>query len=354
MSSSGLIGLDRLVPYLRANLPGFHGPATVRKFPGGQSNPTFLMETPSDRYVVRRKPPGVLLKSAHAVEREYRVMSALSGTPVPVPRVHLLCEDESILGTSFFVMDFLDGRIFWDPALPEVPVAERAAYYREIARILAELSRLDPVRIGLGDFGRPGNYVERQVSRWITQYRASETETVEAMEELIQVLARRRPSGEGVAVVHGDFRIDNLIFDPVHPKVIGILDWELSTLGAPLADLSYFCTMLRLPRGGHVMGLGSENRTTLGIPTEEALLTEFQAYGGPMPGDDFHLWLAFHAFRFAAIVQGVKKRYLEGNASSADAARAAAMVEIAAELGRDLCRSNRPFASRSSENRTRE
>ncbi len=173
-----------------------------------------------------------------------------------------------------------------------------------MAHILAELSRLDPVTVGLDDFGRPGNYVERQVSRWITQYRASETETVEAMEELIQVLARRRPSGGGVALVHGDFRIDNLIFDAVHPKVIGILDWELSTLGAPLADLSYFCTMLRLPRSGHVMGLGLENRTALGIPTEEALLTEFQTYGGPLLGDDFHLWLAFHAFRFAAIGRG--------------------------------------------------
>jgi aminoglycoside phosphotransferase (APT) family kinase protein len=283
--------------------------------------------------VLRRKPPGRLLKSAHAVEREYRVMQALAQTPIPVPRVHLLCEDDSVVGTSFFIMDYLEGRIFWDPALPEIARDQRSRYYNEIARVLAELARLDPDSVGLSDYGRPGNYIERQVSRWVGQYRASETGTIADMEELIGLLVAWKPQAEGTSLVHGDFRIDNLVFHPSEPRVLGILDWELSTLGTPLVDLSYFCTMLRLPRDGQVKGLGAEDRGSLGIPSEDEFAAIFEHHGGAARPADWSMWLAFQAFRFAAIVQGVKKRHIDGNASSTDAASAGAMVHIAAALG---------------------
>jgi aminoglycoside phosphotransferase (APT) family kinase protein len=233
-------------------------------------------------------------------------------------------------------MDFLNGRILWDPALPEIPVEQRAAYYDEIARVLGELARLDVEAAGLSDYGRPGNYVQRQVSRWIEQYRASETDIVPDMEELIRRLAEWKPVDERVALVHGDFRIDNLVFHPEAPRVLGILDWELSTLGTPLVDLSYFCTMLRLPQEGHVKGLGRLDRAQSGIPTEDAFLAAFSRFSGMEKPQDWTWWLAFHAFRFAAIVQGVKRRHLDGNASSADAAKAGSMVEVAAALGREL------------------
>ncbi len=336
MNDVARLDLEKLVPYLEARLPGFSGPVTVRKFPGGQSNPTFMIEAASGRYVLRRKPPGVLLRSAHAVEREYRVMRALDGSAVPVPKAWLLSEDPSIVGTPFFVMDFLEGRIFWDPALPEVPKDERAGYFMEIARVLGELARLDVQDVGLADYGRSGNYVQRQISRWVEQYRASETETIPAMEDLIRSLSGWTPDDERIALVHGDFRVDNLGFHPTEPKIIGILDWELSTLGTPLVDLSYFCTMLCLPREGHIKGLGNLNRDELGIPSNAMLIREFQRYSQVEVPGDWNMWLSFHAFRFAAITQGVKKRHLDGNASSSDAAGAAAMVEIAASLGRSF------------------
>lgn len=319
--------------YLAEHLPGYRGPLTVRKFSGGQSNPTYLLEAASGRYVLRRKPPGVLLKSAHAVDREFRVMAALAGSPVPVPRVHCLCEDESRLGSSFFVMDFLDGRILWDPALPDVPRAERAPHYAEAARVLAALAGLDVAAVGLADFGKPGHYVERQVSRWIRQYRDTETQPVPAMERLIAALSGWSPPESGVALVHGDFRIDNMVFAPSAARAIGVLDWELSTLGVPGVDVSYFCTMLRLPREGLVQGLGTLDRAQLGLPDEGAFLDAYRTAGGPMPPGEWRMWLAFHAFRFAAILQGVAKRAETGNASSADASRAGASVLDTAELG---------------------
>ncbi|MEJ5902553.1 phosphotransferase [Ochrobactrum teleogrylli] len=331
-----LLDLDKLVPYLETNLPGFHGPVKASKFPGGQSNPTFLIEAKSGKYVLRRKPSGVLLKSAHAVEREYRVMKALGPTTVPVPNVGLLCEDEAIVGTAFFVMDFVEGRIFWDPALPDLPVDMRGDYYLEIARVLGEMAKLDPAAVDLSDYGRSGNYVQRQISRWTEQYRASETETEPDMEALIQHLSEWRSDEDRIALVHGDFRIDNLVFHQTEPKIIGILDWELSTLGTPLVDVAYFCTMLRLPREGYVKGLGEIDRETIGLPSEEAFLAAFCNSSGLAVPKDWSLWLAFHAFRFAAITQGVKKRHLEGNASSTAAGEAAAMMEISAALGRKL------------------
>jgi aminoglycoside phosphotransferase (APT) family kinase protein len=333
MTGAGLVDLDRLVPYLEAHVAGFRGPASARKFAKGQSNPTFLVEAASGRYVLRRKPPGTLLKSAHAVEREYRVMRALAPTQVPVPKVHHLCEDTSVLGTAFFVMEFLDGRIFWDPALPEIARGERGAYYAEMARVLGRLASLDTDAAGLSDYGRAGGYVERQISRWVQQYRASETETVPEMEELILWLTGRAVAESGVALVHGDVRFDNVVFDPAHPRIIGILDWELSTLGTPLVDITYLCTMLRLPRTSQVKGLAGLDRAALGIPAEDAFLDEFLRHSGLDGPIDWPFWIAFHAFRFAAISQGVKKRRIDGNASSTEAAGVGDMVGISAKLG---------------------
>ncbi len=347
--SGPLLDLDRLVPYLEAHLPGFRGPAVARKFAGGQSNPTFLIEAVSGRYVLRRKPPGVLLRSAHAVEREFRVMKALGPTAVPVPNVGILCEDSSIIGTAFFTMDFLEGRVFWDPALADMPREKRADYHGEIARVLGELTRVDLAGVGLSDYGRPGNYVQRQIERWIDQYRASETETLPDMEELIVRLSGWRPSDDSIALVHGDFRIDNLVFHPSQPRIIGILDWELSTLGTPLVDIAYFCTMLRLPRDGYVKGLGELDRESEGIPSEDTFLQSFLQSSRLDFPREWNLLLALHAFRFAAITQGVKKRHLDGNASSADAGAAAAMTEVAAALGRRLADTNHaPYRSTSS------
>ncbi len=335
MTGTGLVDLGRLVPYLEENLPGFRGPATARKFASGQSNPTFLLEAASGRYVLRRKPSGTLLKSAHAVEREYRVMKALAPSPVPVPAVHLLCEDVGVLGTAFFVMEFLDGRIFWDPALPEIARDERSAYFGELARVLGELAKLDTTTAGLSDYGRAGGYVERQISRWVQQYRASETERVQDMEELIGWLTSRKAPDDGVSLVHGDIRFDNVVFDPVEPRIIGMLDWELSTLGTPLVDVTYFCTMMRLPRSNQVKGLVGLDRADHGLPTEQAFLDDFLRHSGFQGPVDWPFWIAFHAFRFAAISQGVKKRRIDGNASSADAAGVGDMVAVSARLGLD-------------------
>lgn len=327
------LDMARLGPWLEQNLPGFHLPATARKFPGGQSNPTFLIETTGARYVLRRKPPGVLLKSAHAVDREYRVMAALAGTAVPVPKVHILCEDESLIGSPFVVMECLDGRIFWDPALPALPAGERAACYSGAIGVLAALARLDVPALGLADYGKPGRYVERQVARWLKQYREVETTPLPAMERLIAILNGWTPEEQGVALVHGDFRLDNLVFHPTEPRVIGVLDWELSTLGAPGVDLSYFCTMLRLPQAGLVPGLGPLDRAAQGLPVEAEILDIYRAAGGIMPAGDWRMWLAFHCFRFTAILQGVARRAAEGNASGAEASRADAGARDAAALG---------------------
>ncbi|MBM3548015.1 MAG: phosphotransferase family protein [Alphaproteobacteria bacterium] len=335
MTGSSLVDLDRLVPYLEANLDGFRSPATARKFSKGQSNPTFLVEAASGRYVLRRKPSGTLLKSAHAVEREYRVMKALAGTPVPVPKVFHLCEDTSVVGTAFFVMEFLDGRIFWDPALPELQSNERRDYYAEMARVLGELARLDVDEAELGDYGRHGGYVERQISRWVQQYRASETEKVKDMEALIAWLTSRTIADDGVSLVHGDVRFDNVVFHASEPRIIGMLDWELSTLGTPLVDITYLCTMLRLPRIARVKGLAGLDRDGLGIPSEEAFLADFLSHSGIGGPVDWPFWIAFHAFRFAAITQGVKKRRIDGNASSSEAEGVGDMVSLAARLGLD-------------------
>lgn len=324
----------RLGDYLAAHIPGFRGPLRSRKFSGGQSNPTYLLEAASGRYVLRRKPPGVLLASAHAVDREYRVLQALHGSAVPVAEPLHLCVDDEIIGSMFYVMAFIDGRIFWDPSLPECSVNARAKIYDGIIQTLAAIHSIPIGPAGLADYGKPGNYFERQVRRWSEQYRASATQAIPAMDALIDQLPGRCPADDGsIALVHGDFRIDNLMFDPDGVRVLAVVDWELSTLGHPLADLGYFCMALRLPRNPALPGLAGIDRAALGIPDEAALLARYAELTGRKIPEDWAFVLAFSFFRLAAIAQGVAKRVQQGNASSDQAEQAGRMVELLADLG---------------------
>jgi aminoglycoside phosphotransferase (APT) family kinase protein len=333
--STQTLNTQALQAYLKEHLPGFSGTLTAEKFPGGQSNPTFLLSDGNSQWVLRRKPPGELLASAHAVDREYRVLSALADTDVPVARTWLLCEDESVIGSMFYVMEYLDGRVFWDPKLPEIDSPqERAAMYDEMNRVLAALHSVDPTALGLADFGRPGSYFERQVSRWTKQYRASETERSEAMETLIAWLPANMPDDDGqVSLVHGDYRLDNLMFHASEPRIIGVLDWELSTLGHPLADLSYQVMAWQLPDNDGVRGLMGVDRGALGLPTDEAYVARYCERTGRESISHWNFYLAFCFFRLAAILQGVKKRALIGTASSAEAEARGALVEPLAQLG---------------------
>jgi aminoglycoside phosphotransferase (APT) family kinase protein len=328
----------RLGPYLAARIAGFGGLRGAEKFAGGQSNPTFLLTAAGGRYVLRRKPPGALLASAHAVDREYRVMAALRDTDVPVPRVLHLCEDEGVIGSMFYVMEFLEGRIFWDGTLPELAPAERGAVYDAMNAALAALHRLDPGALGLSDFGRPGSYFERQTGRWTKQYRATETVPIPEMDALIAWLEREMPADDGrVSLVHGDYRIDNMIFAPDGPRILAILDWELSTLGHPFADLAYQCMQWRLPLVGAFRGLGTLDRRAHGLPTEDEYVARYcERTGVPgIPGWTFYL--AFSFFRLAAILQGVYKRALDGNASDPErAGRMGEAVPMLARLAADL------------------
>ncbi|NOT86852.1 MAG: phosphotransferase [Lysobacter sp.] len=326
--------VESLATYLETHVAGFRGPLTAAKFKGGQSNPTYRIDAASGTYVLRRKPPGRLLPSAHAVDREFRALQALHGTSVPVAQPLHLCSDESVIGSMFYLMGFVDGRIFWDPSLPDMDSAGRASIYLGIIDAMAALHTVDPVAVGLGDYGKSGNYFERQIKRWTEQYRASETRPIAAMDALIDALPARCPADDGVAALaHGDFRIDNLMFHPDEPRVIAIVDWELSTLGHPLADLGYFCMALRLPRNPALPGLAGLDRAALGIPDEAALLARYsQVTGRPIPAD-WPFVLAFSFFRLAAIAQGVAKRAEQGNASSEQAVQAGRMVEMLATLG---------------------
>lgn len=323
MSDPNVLDQAALAPYLEANIPGFSGLAAIEKFKSGQSNPTYLMTAASGRYVLRTKPPGQLLKSAHQVDREFTVMSALAGTAVPVPRMLHLSAEDSPIGRMFYVMDFLDGRIFWDPALPEArDNDERAAIYDAMNVTLAAMHDVDVEAVGLGDFGRPGNYFERQLARWTSQYRASETGTVADMDRLISWLEKHMPADDGrVSLVHGDYRLDNLIFAPDQPQVVAVLDWELSTLGHPFADIAYQCMQWRLPHASGFRGLGGVDRSAFGLPSEEAYVAAYCRRRGLDGIGDWTFFLAFSFFRLAAICQGVYKRALDGNASNPEKAR---------------------------------
>ncbi len=326
---------DVLLPYLEAHVDGFHGPLDIEKFAGGQSNPTFKLTAGSGVYVLRRQPPGKLLKSAHAVDREYRVITALADTPIPVARAYHLCEDRDVIGSLFYVMEYCDGRIFWDASIPEVGKSERAAIYDEMTDVLAELHSVDVAAVGLGDFGKPGNYFRRQFERWAAQYEASETQRIEPMEKLMATLGDSIPADDGqVALVHGDYRLDNLIFDRKKPRAVALLDWELSTLGHPFADVAYLCMQLRMPQSvGAMSGLRGKDLAALGIPDEAEIVARYCERAGLEGIDNFGYYVAFSFFRLAAIVQGVAKRAADGNASSRDAAEVGRFVEPLAGFG---------------------
>jgi aminoglycoside phosphotransferase (APT) family kinase protein len=326
--------VDRLTDYLAEKLPGFAGPLSVKQFQGGQSNPTYLLITPAQRYVMRSKPGPVakLLPSAHAIEREFRVMRALGTQGVPVPEVLLLCEDESVIGRAFFLMQHVEGRIFWDQSLPGLTSADRGAIYDEMNRVIATLHSVDAERAGLADYGKGGNYFARQIGRWSKQYRASETEPIDAMNRLIDWLPRHVPPGDETAVVHGDFRLDNLIFHPTEPTIIAVLDWELSTLGHPLADFSYLCMSWHIPPGAF-RGIAGLDLAALGIPDEAEFVRRYCERTGRAGIDHWNFYLAYNLFRIAAILQGVYRRAIDGLASADNALQAGARAKALAEIG---------------------
>ena len=315
-----------------ARVAGYQGPSSAKKFPTGQSNPTYLIATPAARYVLRRKPPGKLLKSAHMVEREFRVLQALERVDFPAPRALALCEDESVAGSVFYLMSHVEGRIFWDPALPESNPKERAGIYDEMNAALVKLQKIDIGAVGLADYGKPGNYFLRQWQRWSEQYRASETGEIRDMDRLIDWLGANMPPDDGrVSLVHGDFRIDNFIFHPHEPKLLAVLDWELSTLGHPFADLAYQCMQWRLPHARDFRGLDGVDRAAYGIPMEREYVARYCERMGLAEVPHWPFLLAFSFFRIAAICQGVYKRALDGNASNPERGRkmGAAVPEMA-------------------------
>jgi len=328
----------RLSEWLQARIPGLRGPLAALRFKGGQSNPTYLLTDPGGaRYVLRKQPDGALLPSAHAVDREYRVLHALGGTGVPVARVHCFCDDPKVVGTPFYVMDFVDGRVLWDPALPGLQVAERAAIYDEMNRVVAALHRVDAGAVGLADYGRPGAFFERQIARWTRQYQATVTgpdgvEPIAAMERLIEWLPANVPAGDETCLFHGDLRIDNMIFHPSEPRVLALLDWELSTLGHPLADFAYHALPWRLS-AQQFRGMAGADFAALGIPGERAYLDAYCRRVGRVPVDPSHweFYLAYAMFRLAAILQGILKRSHDGTASSAEARETGARAKPIAE-----------------------
>lgn len=323
-----------LEDYLSSRLPGFSGPVIVEKFADGQSNPTFLLSTPDCRYVLRRKPPGQLLASAHAVDREFRLLTGLQGSRVPVPTPCLLCTDESVLGSQFYVMSHEPGDIFWDPALPDQTQEGRRSRYHALIDTLAALHDVDHHGAGLGAFGRPGNYYARQLDRWTRQYRAAATGSIPGMDALIRWLEARLPDDDGQhCLIHGDYRLDNVIFHSGESRIRAVLDWELATIGHPLADLAYYCMALRMPREGEMRGLQGLDRERLNIPAEAELIGRYCQRRGLDGISHWPFCLAFSFFRLAAILQGVYRRGLEGNASSDRATRMGRLVEPLVAMG---------------------
>jgi aminoglycoside phosphotransferase (APT) family kinase protein len=342
VSAQHAVALEPVAAWLDANVEGFAGPLAIEQFKGGQSNPTYKLITPGATYVMRAKPgPAArLLPSAHAIEREFRVMRALQDTAVPVPRMWALCEDESVIGRAFYVMDFVDGRVLWDQSLPGATREARAAIYDEMNRVIAALHNVDVAAVGLTDYGKPGSYFERQIARWSRQYQASITQPIEAMQHLIEWLPAHLPAsardGSKVSVVHGDFRLDNLVFHPTEPRVLAVLDWELSTLGHPLADFSYHCMAWHIPPGAF-RGIGGLDLPALGIPSEADYVRRYcERTGLATPESlaaDWNFYLAYNLFRIAAILQGIAKRVEDGTASSEQARQAGAGARPLAELG---------------------
>jgi aminoglycoside phosphotransferase (APT) family kinase protein len=331
--------VDRLEQFLTTKVPGFAGPIVVSQFKGGQSNPTYLVETALRRYVLRRKPPGKLLPSAHAVDREHRVISALYAQHFPVAEPVLYCADETVIGTAFFVMAYVEGRVFWEPHMPASDPAERAAVYDAMNATLAHLHGFEPAQIGLGDYGRGENYVARQVERWSKQYRASETQHIEEMERLIAWLPAHLPPAQAPRLVHGDYRLDNMIVAPDAPKILAVLDWELSTLGDPLADFSYHLMQWHMPHSeagtGSLKGL---DLAALGIPLRDAYVDAYVRRTGLDPRPHLPVYFAYNFFRLAAIMQGIAGRVRDGTATSAVAAAKGELVQPLAATGWQFAR----------------
>lgn len=325
---------DRLDEYLTSHLDGYAGPLTVSQFKGGQSNPTYLLETPGRRYVLRRKPPGELLSSAHAVDREYRVISALYAAGFPVPRPILLCSDEEIVGTMFYIMEFLDGRVVWDLDLPDLDPDERRQVYASLNETIARLHNYETSELGLADFGKPGNYFARQISRWSRQYQVSELDRIEPMHRLMTWLPENVPDDDSSSVVHGDFRLDNVVLHAREPRVIGVLDWELSTIGHPIGDFTYHLMAWQMPEVGiGSTGLAGKDLDALGIPSEEAYVAAYCKRTGRDGISDRDFYSAYNFFRIAAILQGIAGRVRDGTAASAHAGKAASAVKPLADMG---------------------
>jgi aminoglycoside phosphotransferase (APT) family kinase protein len=339
MPISSDFNLDSLQKHLDKNLEGFGQILECKKFGDGQSNPTYLLSSSDRKSVLRKKPVGQLLKSAHAVEREYQVMTALSETSIPVPKTRLLCEDETVIGTAFFIMEYIEGRIFWNPALPDIDTVQRQGIFKQMAKLLSDLHKVDVQKVGLSSFGKPGNYYARQLDRWVRQYHMSETGKISAMDKLIGWLQKNLvEDDQRSCLVHGDFRLDNMIFDFKHPRIIALLDWELSTLGHPYADLAYQCMQLRMPDNKLLPGLGSCNRKQLGIPSEEEYVDLYCQFSGISSIPHWDFYIAFSFFRFAAILQGVKKRAIDGNASSNRAYELGELVDPMAQMALESVR----------------
>jgi len=324
-----------LQAYMREHVDGFSGDLQVEQFKGGQSNPTFKLSAGDRRYVLRTKPgpAAKLLASAHAIDREFRVMDALNKAGFPAARQYALCIDESVIGRAFYIMEFVDGRVLWDQSLPGMSNDDRAAHYDEMNRVISQLHNTDYAAIGLADYGKPGNYFARQIDRWSKQYKASETEKIEAMDNLIAWLPDNIPPGDDTSIVHGDYRLDNMIFHPTEPRVLAVLDWELSTLGHPLADFSYHCMSWHIPQG-QFRGIGGLDHKALGIPTEDEYIAKYcERTGRTIRKEDFNFYLAYNMFRMAGILQGIMKRYVDGTASSEQALKSGQAARPMAEMG---------------------
>jgi aminoglycoside phosphotransferase (APT) family kinase protein len=320
--------LDR---YLANQIPGYRGPMTVRQFKSGMSNPTFRLETPSGQYVLRKKPPGKLLPSAHQVDREFKAISALHPTDVPVARPHVLCQDDSVIGTAFYVMDYVHGRILTDLSLPGLTREERAAHYDSMNDVLAKLHAVDYAKVGLGDFGRPANYIGRQIERWTKQYELSKTEDIPAMDALTRWLPAHLPAEDLTTIVHGDFRMGNMIYHPTEPRIIAVLDWELCTLGHPFSDMGYNCLAWHVQEAPH--GIGHLDLAALGIPSEPDYVAAYCRRTGRNEIKDWNFYVAFSLWRLGAIAQGVYKRGLDGIASSPDALKRGNAARLYSEIG---------------------
>jgi aminoglycoside phosphotransferase (APT) family kinase protein len=323
-----------LAEWMRAHVPTFHGALQVEQFKGGQSNPTYRLSAEGQHYVLRRKPPGKLLPSAHAVDREYKVISALHRAGFPVAQAHALCEDSAVIGTAFYVMDCVEGRVMWDQSLPGMSPAERQAIWDELNRVMAQLHSLDYRAIGLADFGKEGSYLERQIGRWSKQYLASVTEPIPAMDQLIAWLPNNIPVSNETTIVHGDYRLDNTIFHPTEPRILAVLDWELSTLGDPMADFAYHCMSWHIPPG-QFRGIAGLDHAALGIPTEREYIQRYcQRTGRAQISESvWDFYMAYNLFRIAAILQGIMKRVVDGTAASAHAVDAGKRAKPMAELG---------------------